>query len=193
MIATVIGVSVRVWTAAADPDNNVQTSGGLFPDIGEFFLNTTTGGLFLCTLGTSGAQTWQPGTNQALILAIVAASRTQSAATRSLNSIFQISATKGAFVNYSVDVSTSLTLTTGQSGTVIFEIASNSGFTANVQEVSRFTNANTGALAIGLSLTQTVTGNLGGYVPPGYYARLRTINNTGTPTFTYQSGQELLM
>lgn len=121
------------------------------------------------------------------------APRSQSSATRSLNSGFQVSAARDALVNYSVDVSCSLTLTSGQSGTVFLEIASDSGFTTNVQEIGRFTNSSTGTLTIGLNLVQGVTGNLQGYVPSGYYCRLRTANNTGTPTFTYRSGQEILL
>lgn len=119
--------------------------------------------------------------------------RSQSSASRSLNSVFQPNSTRDTLVNYSVDIACTLTLTTGQSGTVFLEIASNSGFTSNVQELARFVNGNTGTLAIGLSLTQNVTGTLSGYVPAGYYVRLRTANNTGTPTFTYRSGQEVLL
>lgn len=121
------------------------------------------------------------------------ASRSQSSASRSLNTVFQVSSTRDCLVNYSVDIATSLTLTTGQSGTVFLEVASDSGFTTNVQELSRFTNGNTGTLTIGLSLSQNVTGGLTGYVPIAYYSRLRTANNTGTPTFTYRSGQEVLL
>lgn len=121
------------------------------------------------------------------------AARSQSSASRSLNSAFQVSATRDAMVNYSVDIATAISLTTGQSGTVVLEIASDSGFTTNVQELGRLTNSQTGTLTLGLALNQTVTANVGGYVPPAYYVRLRTVNNTGTPTFTYRSGQELLM
>ena len=123
----------------------------------------------------------------------VAAARSQSAQTRTLNSIFQVSSTRDSLVNYSVDIATTLSLTTGQSGTVYLEIASDSGFTTNVQEISRAANGQTGTLTIGLGLNQNVTGSLNGYVPVGYYARLRTQNNTGTPTFTYRSGQEVLL
>lgn len=119
--------------------------------------------------------------------------RSQSSASRSLNSSFQINADRDCLVNYSVDISCAMSLTSGQNGTVFLEIASDSGFTTDVQEISRFTNGNTGVLTIGLSLTQNVTGTLTGYIPAGYYVRLRTSNNTGTPTFDYQSGQEVLL
>jgi len=119
--------------------------------------------------------------------------RTASLASRSLNTAYQLSATRDAFVSYSVDIATTLSLTAGQQGTVYLEIANDATFTAGVQELARFVNGNTGTLTIGLALSQNVTGALGGYVPAGKYARLRTQNNTGTPTFTYRSGQEVLL
>ncbi len=201
-----IGFSIRVWVYAGDPDNDVHTSGGAYADIGEPFINTDTGQIFICTDNTSEAMTWAPylggilqsdwdqtDTDAQDYIKNKPAARSQSSASRSLNSAFQISSTREALVNYSVDIATSLTLTAGQAGTVYLEIASDSGFTTDVQELSRFVNGNTGILTIGLSLTQNVTGTLSGYVPAGYYVRLRTQNNTSTPTFTYQSGQEILL
>jgi hypothetical protein len=117
----------------------------------------------------------------------------QSAVTRSLNTAYQISTTRNILVNYSVDIATSLSLTSGATGTVFLEIADDSGFTTNIQEIGRFVNSNTGTLAIGLGLTQSVTGNLGGFIPLNKYTRLRTANTLGTPTFTYRSGQEALL
>jgi hypothetical protein len=193
MIAVNIGFSVRVWKISGDPDNSVQTIDGLTPDVGEYAWNSVSGALFLCTNGNLGLQVWQAGTNAPLILSIVQKWRSQSSPTRSLNTIFQPSTTHDVLANYSVDVTTSLTLATGQSGTVIFEIASDSAFTLNVQSLCSYTNANTGTLAVGLGLTQIGTGNLTGYIPLGYYARLRTVNNTSTPTFTLKNTQEVLL
>lgn len=116
----------------------------------------------------------------------------QSAATRSLNTAFQIDAIKNSTVAYSVDIATSLSLTTGQVGTVFLETCPTSGFTSGVQELGRFVNGQTGTLTLGLALTQISTANLNGFVPGGYYVRLRTANTTGTPTFTYRSGQEVI-
>lgn len=121
------------------------------------------------------------------------APRAQSTASRSLNSGYQISTERDSFVSYSVDVSCTLSLVTGQSGTVYLEIADNSGFSVNLQEVARFVNANSGTLTLGLNLTQAVTGTLSGFVPAGKYVRLRTANNVGTPMFNYRSGQEVLV
>lgn len=120
------------------------------------------------------------------------AARSQLAQTRSFNSGFQVSTTRDALVTYSVDVSCTSTLVAGQTGTVFLEIASDSGFTTNLQEVGRFVNSCTQTLGLTVTMVQAVTANVGGYIPAGYYVRLRTVNTLGTPTFTYRSGQEML-
>lgn len=113
--------------------------------------------------------------------------------TRSLNTAFQPSTTKDVAVAYSVDIACSLSLVTGQQGTVYLEYADNSTFTTNVVEVARFVNGNTGTLTVGLALTQNATGTLSGIIPAGKHVRLRTQNNTGTPTFTYRRAQEVTL
>lgn len=113
--------------------------------------------------------------------------------TRSLNNCFQVSGTRDAMVSYSVDIATSLSLTTGQQGTVYLRIYSDSGCSTGTQELTRFVNGQTGTLTIGLALTQNVTGTLTGIVPAGAYVQLVTQNNTGTPTFTARPGQEVLL
>lgn len=121
------------------------------------------------------------------------ADRTQSVASRSLNTAFQISSTRDCLANYSVDVSTSATLLGGQTGTVFLEIANDAAFTSGVQELCRFVNGNTVSLAIAITVTQNVTGTMTGYVPSSKWARLRTANTVGAPTFAYRSGQEVLL
>lgn len=110
---------------------------------------------------------------------------------RSLNSCFQISTTTDALVSYSVDISTSLSLTTGQQGTAYLEVSDDSGCSTGTQEIARFVNGNTGTLTVGLSLVQNTTGTLTGIVPQNKYVKIRTQNNTGTPTFTFRSAQEV--
>lgn len=119
--------------------------------------------------------------------------RSQSSVSRTLNTIYQISATRNASVTYSVDVSCSLTLSGGETGTVFLEMATNAGFTLGVQELSRFVNGNTGTLTIGLNITQNCTGGLNGFIPAGNYVRLRTANTVGSPIFTYRTGQEIIL
>jgi hypothetical protein len=123
----------------------------------------------------------------------VSSNRSQSSSSRTLNTIFQVSATRWSIVRYSVDISTTVSLTGSQVGQVILEMATNSAFTTGVQTLQEFSNGNSGTLVVGLVLTQLNTACLSGDVPPGNYVRLRTVNVTGTPTFTYQIGQEVLL
>lgn len=113
--------------------------------------------------------------------------------TRTLNSAFQISTVRDTAVTYTVDVATTLSLTTGQTGTVTLKYADDSGFTTNVKTVQSAVNGNGGTLAIGLGLTQTSTAALGGIIPTGKYAKLITANTVGTPTFTFRAAQEVLL
>jgi len=121
------------------------------------------------------------------------AARSQSSPSRSLNTIFQISSTRDSSVAYSVQLTVTASIAGGQNGDVILEIASDSGFTTNVQTLSIFGGGQTYTLAVALQGVQPQTGVISGYVPAGYYARLRTVNNTGTPAFLYRAGQEVLL
>ncbi len=113
------------------------------------------------------------------------AARSQSTASRALNSAFQVSTARWATVRYSVDISTTVSLSGSQIGSVILEMATNAAFTTGVQTLQSFSNGNSGTLVIGLILTQLNTACLSGDIPPGNYVRLRTVNITGVPTFTY--------
>lgn len=106
----------------------------------------------------------------------------------------QISSTRDASVSYAVTIATTATIATGASGTVVLEICStNSATPANWIEISRITNGQVITLAITLQSVQTTAGILAGIVPAGYYRKLRSINNSGTPTFSSNSGQEVLL
>lgn len=184
--AVVASVSYDIGTATVDPETAL-----FWPDSNGRFGNikgpsSATSGDMIGFASTSGQLAQDIG-------APVAVSRSQSSASRSLNSAFQISTTKDSLVNYSVDIACTLSLTGGQTGTAFLEIATNSAFTTGVQELCRFVNGNTGTLTVGLNITQNITGGLNGYVPSGYYVRIRTANTTGTPTFNYRSGQEVLL
>lgn len=113
--------------------------------------------------------------------------------TRTLNSAFQISATRDAEVSYSVNISAALSLAGGAVGTIILEYADDVGFTTNVKTVQSGVNGNSGTLTIGLGLTQLVTATVTGMVPAGKYVRISTANTSGSPAFTYLSGQEVLI
>lgn len=107
---------------------------------------------------------------------------------------FQLSSTRDSMVNYSATISTSVSLSGNSSGVVVLEIApTNSATAGDWVEIGRTASGQSGTLVIGLTLNQVGGGQIGGVVPAGYFAKLRTINTAGTPTYTYNSGQEVLL
>lgn len=118
-----------------------------------------------------------------------AVSRSFSNPARSLNTAFQISTTRDTMVAYSVNITVAAVLIAGQSGTAVLEYADNSGITTNVVTVASSTNSTSGVL----SITNIGTGNLAGIIPANKYVRVRTVNNTGTPTFGIANTQEVLL
>lgn len=146
----------------------------------------------LTTTGTSGAATYNSGTGVLNVPVYAAPARSQASSTRTLNTAFQISATRDALAFYSVQTTVTASIGGGQDGDVFLDIASDSGFTANVQSLAVAPCSQTYTLAIALQGVQKCSGNLAGYVPAGYYARLRTVSNTGTPAFSFRLAQEVL-
>lgn len=152
-------------------------------------------------MGASGWERYAPGTAGQVLTSNGAAAkptyqgipsataRSFANPSRTLNSAFQISTTRDAFVSYSVNVSVISALIAGQSGTVFLEYADDNGFTTNVKTVAEGTNATGGVL----NITNIGTVNVGGIIPTNKYVRLRTANNTGTPTFTFMRCQEVLL
>ena len=117
----------------------------------------------------------------------------QTSVARSLNTAVQVSATRDAMVTYSVRITVTASITGGQNGDVQLQIASDAGFTQDVQTISMQGNGQTYTLAIALQGVQPGTAIVSGMVPAGYYVKIVTVNNTGTPAFSYRSGQEALM
>lgn len=105
---------------------------------------------------------------------------------------FQISSTKDAEVSYSVDINTSVSLSGNSSGYVVLEICpTNSAVAANWIEVSRVTSGQSGTLVVGLVLNQVGGAATPATVPAGYYARIRSVNVSGTPTYNVRGQQEV--
>lgn len=151
---------------------------------------TTSGTISMPNTGTAGS--YANVTTDAQGRVTAGNNRSQAAAARSLNTAFQISTTRDAWVSYSVQITVTASIAGGQNGDVILEIASDSGFSANVQTLAISGLGQTYTLAIALQGVQPQTGVVTGYVPAGYYARLRTVNITGTPAFAFRAGQEVL-
>lgn len=112
---------------------------------------------------------------------------------RSLNSAFQISATRDAMAFYSVSIPCALSLTGGENGAVVLEYADDSGISTNVVTVGTVRNGNTGTLTIGLNTLQTYGCQVSGVIPAGKYVRLRPVDTTGSPVQAFVGSQEVLI
>lgn len=105
---------------------------------------------------------------------------------------FQLSSTRNTSVFYSVNISTTATIGGSSDGYVVLEISATNSTDANDwKEVSRTRNGQSISLALVLQSVQSLSGELMNIVPAGYYARLRTVTISGTPVFTFVSGQEV--
>lgn len=107
---------------------------------------------------------------------------------------FQISSTRDSFVTYSTTITTTATIGVASSGTIALEYASTNSATAgDWVEIGRITSGQTISLAALLQSVLAASGCISGMIPAGYYAKLRSINNSGTPTYALNSGQEVLL
>lgn len=104
------------------------------------------------------------------------ASRTVVASTA-----YQPSTSRYTNVTVSVQISCTISLTTGQAGSYSIQTSPDGTTYTTIQTI---TNSNSGSLTIGLNLTNTNGGTLNATVVPGGYYKLVTTTTTGTPTFT---------
>jgi len=96
-------------------------------------------------------------------------------------------------VSYSASITVTATIGGASVGYIVLEICpTNSATAGNWTEIARTTNGQTLTLAVALQAVQVSVGILGGIIPAGYYARLRSVNTSGTPTYAFVSGQEVL-
>lgn len=156
-------------------------------------------GLSLTTTGSSGVATYNNNTGIFNIPQYAAASPTfnntpsltiQTVAAAANGN--QLSATKNVTVSYSVTIVSTATIAGSQTGYVVLEIAAtNSTTAADWTEIGRVPNGQAVSLAVVLQSVSTGGGSIHGVIPAGYYRRLRSVNVAGTPTFTYNSGQEV--
>lgn len=107
---------------------------------------------------------------------------------------FLVSSTRDAEAHYSITINTTVSLSGNATGYVALEIApTNSATAGDWVEVGRTPSGQSGTLVIGLTLSQIGGGQIGAIIPAGYYAKLRSVNTAGTPTYNYNSGQEVLL
>lgn len=108
---------------------------------------------------------------------------TPSTPTRALNTNFTPNASFGVLCIYTISISCTMSLTAGQTGSV--ELRSDTSATPTTARC-RVTNTNSGALTIGLALTNAQESVLYYLVPPGHNVRLVSSGN-GTISITNQT------
>lgn len=106
---------------------------------------------------------------------------------------FQIDASRDAMVNYAVNISTTATIGSATAGYITLEIAPTNSATAGdwVEIGARCRNDQTITLAIALQSVQNIGCSFGGIIPAGYYAKIRSVTVSGSPTFSFVSSQEV--
>lgn len=157
---------------------------------------TSMAGLKVAAQAAIDAQTTSFGytiTDTFWLTNLLPTSKTFNYPSLAVNTSRQASTVQDALVSASVDITASLSLTTGQSGKVSLQYADNTGFSTNVVTVQPSTNGNTGTLAIGLALGQVVSATVSGIIPAGKFYRIVTTNITGTPTYGTPVIQEVLL
>lgn len=108
---------------------------------------------------------------------------------KTIGTAYTISNTLDHEILVSASISCNLSLTGGQAGSLILEISPN-GSTGWIYQ-GTIPNSNTGTLTVGLNTTQVGGGQLKAWLPRTYWWRLRSVNTTGTPTFTWIGGSQL--
>jgi len=149
---------------------------------------TTTGTISMPNVGS--ASTYSGVTTDAQGRVTAGTNRSFATPTRTLNSCFQVSATRDALVSYAVDVTTTVTLGGTPEGAVFLRTYTNSA--CNTGQIGVISGSNGQPTTLTVSVGQQVKGsvNLYGVVPAGTWARLETSNVSGTPTFSIRAEQQ---
>lgn len=105
---------------------------------------------------------------------------------RTLNSSFQVSDQRVAIVSYNVLITNTATLILGNNGQILLETSPNN---------SVWTTVSTGQSSVGSGLvfSGANTVSVFGFVPRGYFVRIRSNNVTGTPIYSTPAGIEILI
>lgn len=110
---------------------------------------------------------------------------TPTTVTKSLNTSYQLSTTQSTRVSYSITSTITLTVIV-LAGSVIayLEISPNNSAWTTISQAGY-----SDGVGVGLALIKSVTNNVQGEVPAGYYVRIRTVT-TGGGAASYTCGQE---
>lgn len=105
----------------------------------------------------------------------------------------QLSSTRDGVIRCSVTITTQISLSGNSTGYVVAEVApTNSATAGDWVEAGRVTSGQTGTLVVGLTLNQLGGGQVSADVPAGYYAKFRSVNTNGTPSYTVNGCQQTL-
>lgn len=163
---------------------------GAFADDGDFH------GAIQATDITASGKFYGDGS---LLTSLPVPSLSPSSASHSITSScnangWQVSASKSAMVSYTVQVSTTATIGGNSSGSIILKTSpTNSSVAGEWIEAGRMSNAQAISLAVVLQSVQTVSAPVFAMIPPGYYVCLQSSTVAGLPTYSYLSGQEIII
>lgn len=191
-------MSIRIYNAAevkADLYNRITVDGEFELLIGDTSMGDIPMSLWRYDIASTATDnfaggvirpTLQTGDGRWLRVSVMPGLPVSSLQTRSFNTSFQPSTTNVSFVSYSASISVTSTLLGTNSGNVFLEISSNDSDWDIIAQV--------GLSLSGVVSTAINSYHLSGYVPQGYYVRLRTTQSgTNGATITYLSGQETLI
>lgn len=190
----------RFNTGFSGKNSDNLTEGGT----NQYFTNARSrGSVSITNTGTSGNATYNSSTGVCNIPNYTYTPPTKTynfAPARSFVTVaaaangFQVSSTTESTVTYSATISCAVQIgvATNVEGYVALEISqTNSSTASDWKEVGRITASQNISLALALASTQKSGGCVIGIVPAGYYTRLRSVNVSGAPVYTYNSGQEV--
>lgn len=158
-------------------------------NIASFMSNNASTTLFVASSTQNGFLSATDKAKLDTLATPTAGTSTRSIVTGTGATGFQVSSTRPTNNCYSVTIVSGSALLNPVYGYVAFEIApTNSAISGAWTEIGRTGGGDT----IGLLHTGTATGQLCGFVPAGYYSKLRSVNVAGTATYSYNSGQEVI-
>lgn len=168
--------------------NSINSFGTPF-SMAVFMPTEATSSLYLATATTTGFMAASDKSKLNSFSLPTASTSTHSIVTGTGATGFQVSSTRPSNDCYSITVTSGSTLLAAVYGTVVLEIAPTNSATATDWVILGSTG---GGDTVGLLHNGTNTGQICGFVPAGYFAKLRSVTGAGTPTYSYNSGQEVI-
>lgn len=190
--------SITLTTTGTSGNASYNSTSGVLnvPNYANSVGTVTSIGISSTTLTVSGS----PITASGEITVNIPASSFNNAPGRALVTVaaaangFQISSTRGAMVSYSQTIISTATIAGNASGYVLLEICpTNSAVAANWIAISRVANGQAVSLAVVLQSVSTGGGVVSGMVPASYYCRIRSVTTSGSPSYTTNEQQEVLV